>query len=49
MIDFIGNYKRAHYITALLAGENPTYPDKTMGKKANGLDSPDLCQVHFDF
>jgi len=49
VLDFIGNYKRAHYIPALLAGENPTYPDKTMGKKANELDYPDLCQVHFDF
>ncbi len=49
VLDFIGNYKRAHYIPALLAGENPTYPEKTIGKKANELEYPDLCQVHFDF
>jgi len=49
VLDFIGNYKRAHYIPALLAGENPTYPDKTIGKNAVELEYPELCQVHFDF
>ncbi len=49
VLDFIGNYKRAHYIPALLAGENPTYPERTIGKKANEIEYPDLCQVHFDF
>jgi len=49
VLDFIGNYKRAHYIPALLAGENPTYPDKTIGKNAVELEYPEFCQVHFDF
>ena len=49
VLDFIGNYKRAHYVPALLAGENPMDPRKTGGKKAYELEYPESCQVHFDF
>lgn len=46
VLDFIGNYKRAHYIPALLAGDNPMNP-----KRTNHLDIsyPDNCQVQYDF
>ena len=48
VLDFIGNYKRAHWIPALLAGENP---DKqvTRGCRVWDMEYPDGCQVHFDF
>lgn len=32
VIDFIGNYKKAHYIPKLLAGENPLYIKETSPK-----------------
>ncbi len=46
VLDFIGNYKRAHYIPALLAGDNPMHQ-----KKTNPLDIsyPNNCQVQYDF
>jgi len=49
VLDFIGNYKRAHYIPALLAGENPLHPKKTGVKNIAGHDYPEDCQVQFDF
>lgn len=49
VLDFIGNYKKAHYVPALLAGDNPIKSEKTYGKRANELEYPDSCQVHFDF
>ena len=47
VLDFIGNYKRAHYIPALLAGENPMV-DKRTGRW-HEVDYPDGCDVQFDF
>lgn len=48
VLDFIGNYKRAHYLPALLAGDNPIYPH-SRGKRIQDIDYPDNCVVHFDF
>jgi superfamily II DNA or RNA helicase len=48
VLDFIGNYRRAHYIPALLAGENPMLT-KGQGRKVPEIDYPDGCQVQFDF
>ena len=48
VLDFIGNYRRAHYIPALLAGENPaTFEPR--GRKPQELEYPEGCQVQFDF
>ncbi|GAW90946.1 DEAD/DEAH box helicase family protein [Calderihabitans maritimus] len=49
VLDFIGNYKRAHYIPALLAGENPMASKTGRGRKPADYDFPDNCQVQFDF
>jgi len=49
VLDFIGNYKRAHYIPALLAGENPLHPINAVVRNMAGYDYPDDCQVQFDF
>jgi superfamily II DNA or RNA helicase len=48
VLDFIGNYKRAHYIPALLAGENPLRETSATYKPYN-KDYPDGCYVQFDF
>lgn len=48
VLDFIGNYKRAHYLPALLSGDNPLYPQQR-GRKVTDLDYPLDCQVQFDF
>ncbi|MCR4427182.1 MAG: DEAD/DEAH box helicase family protein, partial [Firmicutes bacterium] len=48
VLDFIGNYKRAHYIPALLAGDNPVLPRKD-GLGTAGPPYPEGCEVHFDF
>ncbi|MCW3490227.1 DEAD/DEAH box helicase family protein [Dethiobacter alkaliphilus] len=48
VLDFIGNYKRAHYLPALLAGDNPVYP-QNRGKRIKDLQYPDNCHVQFDF
>ena len=48
VLDFIGNYKRAHYIPALLAGENPLKETRAAyNPQAN--EYPDECHVQFDF
>lgn len=49
VLDFIGNYRRAHYIPALLAGENPLTIDCKGGLRPHELSYPDLCEVFFDF
>ena len=49
VLDFIGNYKRAHYIPALLAGENPMHPRGVMQRKPSDYIYPENCQVQFDF
>jgi len=47
VLDFIGNYKRAHYIPALLAGENPMVDRRT--RRWHEADYPEGCDVQFDF
>ncbi|ADL12185.1 DEAD/DEAH box helicase family protein [Acetohalobium arabaticum] len=49
VLDFIGNYKRAHYVPFLLAGENPMKKDKQDLKKIDDFDYPNGCQISFDF
>jgi len=48
VLDFIGNYKRAHYIPALLAGENPLRETRATYKPQD-KDYPADCYVQFDF
>ena len=48
VLDFIGNYKRAHWIPALLAGESPEQ-GAASGRRVGELEYPEGCQVHFDF
>ena len=48
VLDFIGNYKRAHWIPALLAGENPERAAAS-GRRVAELEYPEGCRVHFDF
>nr|WP_239550905.1 DEAD/DEAH box helicase family protein [Halanaerobacter jeridensis] len=49
VLDFIGNYKRAHYVPFLLAGENPMEKDKQDLDKINDFEYPTGCQVSLDF
>ena len=49
VLDFIGNYKRAHYIPMLLSGENPLQERKGKGTSYPDIQYPDGCQVNFDF
>ena len=46
VLDFIGNYKKAHYIPYLLSGENPLRQQKTRRPLDNSY--PDGCHVQFD-
>ena len=48
VLDFIGNYKRAHYLPALLSGDNPLYPQHR-GRQIHDIEYPSNCQVQFDF
>lgn len=48
VIDFIGNYKRAHYKPLLLAGMNPLHVER-FPKRPEEFSYPEGCQVHFDF
>lgn len=47
VLDFIGNYKRAHYIPALLAGENPMTANLE-GRRPQDYEFPEGCIVQFD-
>ena len=47
VIDFIGNYKNAHYKPILLAGKNPLQVQIT-GKRADEFSYPEGCHVHYD-
>jgi len=47
VIDFIGNYKRAHYKPLLLAGKNPMVAERITVEPDN-LQYPEGCQVTFD-
>ena len=49
VIDFIGNYKRAHYIPLLLAGENPWTSVPSGARRMEDYDYPEGCVVNFDF
>lgn len=49
VLDFIGNYKRAHHIPMLLSGENPLQEKKGKGTSYTDIQYPDGCQVNFDF
>ncbi|KAB2954241.1 restriction endonuclease subunit R [Heliorestis acidaminivorans] len=48
VLDFIGNYKKAHYIPSLLAGDNPMDPKTQRIRKIQNYDFPDNCRVQFD-
>ena len=48
VLDFIGNYKRAHYIPALLAGENPLQETRETYNPQK-KEYPDGCHIQFDF
>ena len=49
VLDFIGNYKKAHYIPALLAGDNPLITRGLSGKGPTEYDYPEGCYIQFDF
>jgi superfamily II DNA or RNA helicase/HKD family nuclease len=49
VVDFIGNYKRAHYIPLLLAGENPWTSVSPGARRLEDYDYPEGCMVNFDF
>jgi superfamily II DNA or RNA helicase len=49
VIDFIGNYKRAHYLPLLLAGENPWAAEAPRGGRIADYKYPEGCLVNFDF
>lgn len=48
VLDFIGNYKNAHYIPALLSGENPL-EKKDISTSIRNLELPEGCIANFDF
>lgn len=49
VIDFIGNYRRAHYLPRLLAGENPWGEAPGERTRIEPEDYPEGCTVNFDF
>ena len=52
VLDFIGNFKSAHYIPLLLAGKNPmeaVNERKRSYTTPEDLEYPEGCNVHFDF
>ncbi|MBF8435522.1 DEAD/DEAH box helicase family protein [Halanaerobiaceae bacterium Z-7014] len=49
VIDFIGNYKRAHYLPYLLAGVNPLDRDYKKGERLDNLEYPENCEINIDF
>lgn len=49
VLDFIGNYKRAHYIPLLLAGENPWTNQGAGVLPLQNQQFPEGCYVNFDF
>ncbi|MGV8150013.1 MAG: DEAD/DEAH box helicase family protein [Alkaliphilus sp.] len=48
VLDFIGNYKRAHYLPYLLAGENPMTINDSTHINPEELEYPDSCKVQFE-
>ena len=49
VLDFIGNYKRAHYLPLILAGQNPWAAKDRSTANLHNIGYPDDCQVNFDF
>jgi len=51
VLDFIGNYHRAHWVPALLAGENPRrlFEEKRSVPLPHEVSYPEGCEVQFDF
>jgi len=49
VLDFLGNYKRVHYLPLLLAGENPWDPDVSRARRLTDYEYPQGCSVNFDF
>jgi len=48
VLDFIGNYKRAHFIPKILSGENP-FDSSKKSSEIKTFDYPKDCNVQFDF
>lgn len=48
VLDFIGNYKMAHYIPRLLSGENPLAEQTGRRKRIDEMNFPEDCLVQFD-
>ena len=49
VLDFIGNYKRAHYLPLVLSGQNPWTGSGRPVDNLHDIEYPDDCQVNFDF
>jgi hypothetical protein len=49
VLDFIGNYKRAHYLPLILSGQNPWAAKDRAAVNMHNIKYPDDCQVNFDF
>lgn len=49
VLDFIGNYKRAHYLPQVLSGQNPWLKNGQSTGDYHEMEYPDDCQVNFDF
>ena len=49
VLDFIGNYKRAHYIPVLLSGKNPGSMGGWTSAVSGSIEYPPGCLVQFDF
>ncbi len=48
VIDFIGNYKRAHHVPLLLAGDNPWISQTPVARHPEEYNFPEGCTVNFD-
>ncbi|ADQ13701.1 type III restriction protein res subunit [Halanaerobium hydrogeniformans] len=48
VLDFIGNYKRAHYLPLLLSGQNPMEFDSESYQSSGDFEYPEQCQVNLD-
>ncbi len=49
VLDFIGNYKRAHYLPFLLSGKNPMNNKRKDIRDIDEFEYPQDCQVSLDF
>ena len=49
VLDFIGNYRRAHHIPLLLAGKNPMAPSEKAFSMPYQIELPEVCIANFDF